>query len=100
MEHLSNDPKDHPDQHQNGHELWDEKDHPIMSLDRKSKETEKTTWSEFSNGWKVTVKQMLVLTVRVTARVPNGKVNHLSKVIWDKKIISEFTRFTCSTRKG
>ena len=28
-----------------------------------------------------TVKQMLVLTVRVTARVPNGKVNHLSKVI-------------------
>ena len=47
-----------------------------------------------------TVKQMLVLTVRVTARVPNGKVNHLSKVIWDKKIISEFTRFTCSTRKG
>ena len=55
MEHLSNDPKDHPDQHQNGHELWDEKGHPIMSLDRKSKETEKTTWSEFSNGWKVTL---------------------------------------------
>ena len=31
-EHMSNDHKDHPNQHKNSHKLCDEMDHPIMSL--------------------------------------------------------------------
>ena len=31
---------------------------------------------------------------------PSRKVNHLSKVIWDRKIITEFTRSISSTRIG
>ena len=29
MEHLSNYHKDHPNQHQNGHKLCDEREHPV-----------------------------------------------------------------------
>ena len=32
MEHLSNDHKDHPNQCQNSHKLWDEMGHLIVSL--------------------------------------------------------------------
>ena len=39
-------------------------------------------------------------TVRVTVRDPSRKVNHLSKVICSRKIITEFTRSTSSTRIG
>ena len=39
-------------------------------------------------------------TVTVTVRYPSRKVNHLSKVIWDWHIITEFTRFISSTRIG
>ena len=38
--------------------------------------------------------------VRVTVRDPSRKVNHLSKVIWDGKFITEFTRSISSTRIG
>ena len=37
-------------------------------------------------------------TVTVTVRDPNKKVNHLSKVIWDWKIIIEFSRSISSTK--
>ena len=39
-------------------------------------------------------------TVRVTGRDPIRKVNYLSKVVWDRKIITEFTRSISSTRIG
>ena len=39
-------------------------------------------------------------TLRVTVRDPSTKVNHLSKVIWDEKIITEFTRSISFTRIG
>ena len=39
-------------------------------------------------------------TVRVTFRGPSRKVNHLSEVIWDRKIITEFTRCFSSTRRA
>ena len=39
-------------------------------------------------------------TVRITVWDPSRKVNHLSKVIWDRKIITEFTRSISSTRIG
>ena len=32
MEHLSNDHKDHPNQHKNSHKLYDETGHPIVNL--------------------------------------------------------------------
>ena len=37
-------------------------------------------------------------TVRVTARDSSRKVNQLSKIIWDRKKITEFTRSISSTR--
>ena len=65
--------------------------------------TETTTWSEFQNGGKAIVKQILApeekkksKTERLwevwTVSDPSRKVNNLSKVIWDRKIIAEFTR--------
>ena len=38
--------------------------------------------------------------LRVTARDPSGKVNHLSKVMGDRKDITKFTRCIRSTRIG
>ena len=32
MEHLSNDHKDYPDQHNNSHNLCDEMGHPVVNL--------------------------------------------------------------------
>ena len=32
MKHLSNDPKDRPDQHENSHMLCYERGHPVLSL--------------------------------------------------------------------
>ena len=32
MEHLSNDHKDHPNQHENSHKLCNEMEHPVFSL--------------------------------------------------------------------
>ena len=37
-------------------------------------------------------------TVRVRAGDPSRKINHLSKVMWDRKIITELTRSISSTR--
>ena len=39
-------------------------------------------------------------TVRITVWDPSGKVNYLSKVIRDRKIITEFIRSISSTRIG
>ena len=32
MEHLSNDQKDHPSQHEYSHKLWNEAGHPAFNL--------------------------------------------------------------------
>ena len=32
MEHFSNNQKDHPNQHENNHELYDETGQPVLSL--------------------------------------------------------------------
>ena len=32
MEHISNDHKDHSNQHENSHKLWDESVHPVGNL--------------------------------------------------------------------
>ena len=51
MEHLLNDHEDHPNQHENSLKLCE--------LVGKSMETETTTWSEFPNGGKAIVEQIL-----------------------------------------
>ena len=39
-------------------------------------------------------------TMRITVWYPSRKVHHLSKVIWDRKYITEFTRSISSNRIG
>ena len=77
--------------------------------DGKSMKTETATWSEFPNGGKAIVEQVPVSrkkeiqkrrTVRITVWDLSWKVSHLSKVIWDRKITTEFTRSTSSSRIG
>ena len=38
--------------------------------------------------------------MRITVWDPSRKVNHLSKVVRDRKVITEFTRSISTTRKG
>ena len=61
-------------------------------------ETEITTQSEFPNGGKAIVEQILGSEeinkskragLRITVRDLSMKVSHLSKVIWDRKIITD-----------
>ena len=59
MEHLSNDHEDHPNQHENSHKPCGETGYPVFEFIEKSMETETTTWSEFTNGGKAIVEQIL-----------------------------------------
>ena len=52
MEHLSNDYKDCPNQHENSHKLCNEMGHPVLSL-------LESQWSEFPNGGKAIVELIL-----------------------------------------
>ena len=58
MEHLSNDHKDHPNQHKNSPKLCD-KTASSWEFDGKSVETETITWSEFPTGVQTIVEQRL-----------------------------------------
>ena len=67
------------------------------------------TWSEFPNGGKVIIEQILAAKDRnkskrarltVTVIDPSRKVNHLSKFILDRKIITKFTSSISSIRIG
>ena len=57
MEYLSNDHKNHPNQHENNHKQWNWASH--FEFDGTSMETETTTWSEFPNGGKAILEQIL-----------------------------------------
>ena len=59
MEHLSNDLKDYPSQHENSHKLCNET--VYFEFDGNSMETEITTRSEFPNGEKAIVEQIIAL---------------------------------------
>ena len=67
-------------------------------FDGKSMEIETRTWSEFPNGGKAIVEQ--ILASEEINKSKSRKVNHLSKIVWDRKIITEFTRSVSSTRIG
>ena len=73
------------------------------------KSVESGTWSEFPNGGKAIVEQILASEeINKSKRAglwesvwnPSMKVHYLSKVIWNRKIITEFTRWISSTRIG
>ena len=105
MEHLSNDHKDHPNQHKNSHKLamkqgiplwiWIKWDNNIIRISLWTKSHCRTNTSIRINR-----QMQKTRTVRSIVCDPRRKVNHLSKVIWDRKIIAEFTRSISSTRIG
>ena len=74
----------------------------------KSMETETIPWSEFPNGGKAIVEQILASEERSKSKraglwesqsgISVGKL--MSKVVWDRKIITEFTKSISSTRIG
>ena len=97
MEHLSNHHEDHPNQHENSHKLCNEMDIPFSVY-------WKVNWNWENNMIRVLASEerneSKRARLRVTGRDLSRKVNHLSKVIWDRKNISEFTRSISSTRIG
>ena len=63
------------------------------------------TGLEFPNGGKAFVEQILASEERNSKKSdcewdPSRKIDHLSKVIGDGKIVTEFTRSISSTRIG
>ena len=84
MEHLSNDHKNRPVRTRivtsyvmkQGISFW---------IDRKLMETETATWSRFLNEMREK-KNQNSKTMKITVRDASRKVNHLSKVIWDRKL--------------
>ena len=86
----SNDHEDRPTQHENSHKLCDETEHSVLSLLEVNGNWDNSIRPECSNGGKDIVEHILASeeknTVRVTARDPSRKVNHLSKIIWDKRV--------------
>ena len=60
MEHLSNDHKNCTNQHENSHKLSGETGHPIVNLMKSQWKLRKQyDQSEFSNGRKVIIEQIL-----------------------------------------
>ena len=85
MEHLSNDHEDLPYQHENSHTSY------VIKQGIHLMENETTTWSEFPNGRKAIVEQILTSEEIINPKEHNceshnqgRKVNHLSKIIWDE----------------
>ena len=59
MEHPSNKHEDCPNQHKNSHKVWKWNEPPLFEFDGTSMETETLLWSEFRNGRKATLEQIL-----------------------------------------
>ena len=64
MEHLSNEHEDHPKQHENSHKLCDETGYPVLSLLESQWKLNQLTTSEFPNGGKAIVEQILASVER------------------------------------
>ena len=97
-----------PYQHQNSHNLCNEMEHPIMNL---MESQWKLNYMIRISGWReshcktnTSIRRKKEIqksrTIRITVWDPSRNVNHLSKVIWARKIINEFTRLISSTRTG
>ena len=93
MEHLSNDPKDHPNQNEYSHKLSLKQDIPDIRISR--------VWQKVNGNWNksmIGTSQAKVIEnkykhqkkeiqksgiVRVTVRDMSRKANQLSEIIWD-----------------
>ena len=109
MEHLSIDREDNPNQHENSHKLCDERGYLFWVYwkangNRDNNMIKISEWRDIHCRTNTIVRRKKQIqksrTVRVTVKDPSRKVNHLSKVVWDRKIITEFTRSISSTRIG
>ena len=59
MEHFLNVHKDHPNQPEKSHKLYDETGHLVLSLMESQWKLRRQTWSEFPNGGKSIAEQIL-----------------------------------------
>ena len=95
-EHLSNDHEEHPNQPENSHKLCDETGHPVVNFmeSQQKPRQQHCTVEQILASEEINKSKRAGLWVWDLSR----KVNHLSMVIWDRKIIAEFTRSISSTR--
>ena len=78
-----------------------------FKFQKKSMETETKAWLEFQNRRKANADTRVerntqiqkIWAVRITARGSSRKANHLVKVVWEKNIITEFSRSLVSPEK-
>ena len=77
-------------------------------------ETETKTWLKLSNEGKIIVEQILAAEERtksnkkeernsnlgIIASDPSTNVNHLTYAIWDRKVVTKFTRSISFTEIG
>ena len=68
MEHLSNDHKDHPNQHKNSHKLCGETRHPVLSLLKTQWKLRQQHDQNFVNGRKAILEQILASEKRNKSR--------------------------------
>ena len=101
-EYLSNHHKDYSNQHKNSHELCYEMGHPVLStmkwgnlfwvcwkvIGGRHNNIRISQWSENHCTANTSIRRKKEIwksrTVRVTVRDPSRKLNHLSKIIWEK----------------
>ena len=109
MEHLSNDHEDHPHQHKNSDKLCDKTGHPVVNWWKVNGNWENSMirisqWRESRCRTNTSVRRKKEIqksrTMRITFWNPSRKVGHLGKVIWDRKIRTEFTWSISCTRIG
>ena len=90
MEHLSNDHRDYPNQHENSDKLCDETGHPVVSFMESQWKLRRQDDQNFPDRGKAIVQQVLVSKeinrskiagLRVTVSDLSRKVDHLSKIM-------------------
>ena len=109
MEHLSNDHKGHSNQNENSQSYTMKRGIPLgirwkVNGNWDNHKIRISQWKESHCRTNTSVRRKKEIqksrTMRITVWDPSRKFNHLSKVIWDRKITTVFTRSICSTRIG
>ena len=109
MEHLSNNHKGHSYLHKNSYKLYSRRSIPFWvsrKVNRK-RDSNMIRISQRVDSYCRTnsrVRRMKQIqkrrTLSVTGRDLSRKVKHMSKVVWDREIVTKFTRSISSTRIG
>ena len=88
MEHLSNDHKNHPNNHKNSHEIYNKTRHPVLSLMEsqwklRQQHDQNFQWRERHCRTNTSARRQKQIqnsrTVKVPVRDWSSKVNHLSR---------------------